>query len=35
MRIEIAEPDRFTRMLSYRYGREDSPTITGIAIDPR
>lgn len=35
MRIELTEPDRFTRMLSYRYDREDIPTITGITIDTR
>ena len=35
MRIEITEPDRFTRMLNYRYDREDIPTITGVTIDSR
>ena len=35
MRVELAEPNRFTRMLSYRYDRQDIPTITGITIDTR
>ena len=35
MRVELAEPNRFTRMLSYRYDRQDIPTITRITIDSR
>ena len=35
MRIELAEPERFTRLLRDRYGLEDLPELTGITIDSR
>ncbi len=35
MRVELTEPDQFTRLLGDRYGLEDLPEITGITIDSR
>ena len=35
MRIELAEPERFTRLLRDRYGLEELPELTGITIDSR
>ena len=35
MRIELAEPERFTRLLCDRYGLKGVPEIRGITIDSR
>jgi len=35
MRVELAEPEQFTRLLRDRHGLEDLPEITGITIDSR
>ena len=35
MRIDLAQPERFTALLRERYGLEDTPTVTGISIDSR